>query len=194
MSFLRRWKFHFWYNRSQPPPWDTGITPPELVEFVDHCPPGRALDLGCGTGTNVIYLAQHGWQATGVDFAWSAIRNARRKAHQAGVKVDLSVGDVTRLHGIAGPFDLIFDIGCFHNLPAEGRPLYLAQLLRLLAPTGTYLLYVHVKPVSADWGHGVVEAELEQLATLLRQVSRQDGFDRGHTSAWLAFTPAANIA
>src|SRR5438132_11612963 len=52
-------------------PWDSGVPPPELVEVVEGpqaLEPGRALDLGCGTGTNCIYLAEHGWDATGVDF------------------------------------------------------------------------------------------------------------------------------
>lgn len=183
------------YYRRKSPVWDTGITPPELVEFVASRSPGRALDLGCGTGTNVIYLAKHGWQAIGIDFAWSAIRYARRKVHQAGVKADLRVGDVTRLHGIDGSFDLILDIGCFHNLPDAGRPAYRTHIEHLLAPSGTYLLYVHLKPDDVDQSHGgmhhgVVETELEQLAARLRLVSRQDGFDRGNHSAWLAFTPA----
>ncbi len=160
------------------------------MTFIASHPAGRALDLGCGTGTNVITLARHGWQVTGVDFAWSAIRIARRKAQQAGIHADLQVNDVTRLNGIAGPFELVLDIGCFHNLPDAGRPVYLHQLKRLLAAMGTYLLYVHFKLEAADRGHGVVESELDNIAQELHLLSRQDGTDRGHHSAWLAFTPA----
>ena len=74
---MRRAFFSLWYLFSKPP-WDTGIPAPELVRAIANRPPGRALDLGCGTGTNVRYLAEHGWQATGLDFAPSAIAQARR--------------------------------------------------------------------------------------------------------------------
>src|SRR6267378_7272369 len=81
-------------------PWDTGVPPPELVSVVegeDRFAPGIAIDLGCGTGTNSIYLAQHGWDATGIDFVPRAIKAARRKAAAAGVSPRFMVGDVTRL-------------------------------------------------------------------------------------------------
>jgi 2-polyprenyl-3-methyl-5-hydroxy-6-metoxy-1,4-benzoquinol methylase len=86
--------FNLWYFKK--PPWDTGVSPPELIGFIATHPPGRALDLGCGTGTNVITLAQHGWQVTGVDFARKAIVMGKRKVRQAGVNADLRVGDVTK--------------------------------------------------------------------------------------------------
>ena len=69
-------------------PWDSGVPPPELtalVEGTDHLPPSKALDLGCGTGTNSIYLAQHGWEVTGVDVVGRAVSQARRKVAAAGV-------------------------------------------------------------------------------------------------------------
>ncbi|MEW6615857.1 MAG: methyltransferase domain-containing protein [Thermodesulfobacteriota bacterium] len=63
-SLMFMWR----YFRGQTP-WDTNITPPEVMEFIQKTSPGRALDLGCGTGTNGITLARHGWKVTGVDFA-----------------------------------------------------------------------------------------------------------------------------
>ncbi len=186
MDLRRRLEFHLWYLR-ETPPWDTGITPPEVVQFISSHPPGRAIDLGCGTGTNAITLAQHGWQVTGVDFAWSAIRSARRKAKKAGAKVDFRVDSVIALRGIQGPFDLALDIGCFHNLPLESRPIYLDNIRRLLSPAGTYLLYVHFKVDPTAQGHGVVEADFDLIAGYLQLISRQDGMERGiMPSAWLA--------
>src|SRR3972149_2064567 len=104
MNWLKHLSFTVWYFGR--PPWDSGISPPELLEFIRSHPAGRAIDLGCGTGTNVLTLARAGWQVTGVDFVLRAIRIAKQKIKQAGVTADLRVGNVTKLHGINGPFDL----------------------------------------------------------------------------------------
>ena len=85
MNFLRRFQFNFWYFRN--PPWDSGITPPELFEFIHSHPAGRAIDIGCGTGTNVITLAKTGWQVTGFDFAARAIQIAKGKAKKSALSV-----------------------------------------------------------------------------------------------------------
>lgn len=179
----RKWFFSFLYRRR--PPWDTGITPPEVAAFVSAHPPGRALDLGCGTGTNAIYLAQRGWQVTGVDFIAKAIRQAKDKARQVGVQVDFRHGDVTRLEAIRGPFDLILDIGCFHSLTEAGKADYLDSLHRLLAPEGIFLLYAFIRPRTDD--SGLSSQNLADLEARLRLEQRQDGEDRGRHSAWLTY-------
>jgi len=69
----------------------------DLVEGPEALPRGRAIDLGCGRGSLAIYLAQHGWQATGVDAVERALRAARRRAGKSGVDVTFVRGDVTRL-------------------------------------------------------------------------------------------------
>src|SRR5262249_26769783 len=71
------------YASGEPLPWDTGMPDPMLVEMIESCAiaPGRALEVGCGTGTNAIYLAQHGFEVTGVDISPLAVENARAKSH-----------------------------------------------------------------------------------------------------------------
>lgn len=184
-ELIRRLFFGLWYFRN--PPWDTGITPPELVEFIATHAPGRALDLGCGTGTNVINLAQHGWQVTGIDFAGRAIRIAQRKVRMAGLKADLRVGDVTKLAGIRGPFDLILDIGCFHSLTSKSKRDYVHNLTQILAPGGRYLMYAFFKTTDKD-RFGLSQADLELLGDNLTLDKRQDGTERGRApSAWFTF-------
>jgi SAM-dependent methyltransferase len=127
-------------------PWDSGVPPPELVEVVDgarQLPLGRALDVGCGTGTTTIYMASKGWDATGVDFVPRAIRSARAKAAAARLSVSFLVGDVTRLQELAVEpgFDLLLDQGCFHSLPEAGQPAYAKEVTRMARPGATYLLY-----------------------------------------------------
>lgn len=188
MNFLQRLHFSLRYFGN--PPWDTGISPPELLEFTRTHPPGRALDLGCGTGTNVITLAQAGWSVTGVDFASRAIALARRKIRAANVQAKLRVGDATRLDGIEGPFDLALDIGCFHNVP--DRAAYLRELDRVLAPGGFWLVYAFVQaPASLDGpgtSFGLGEADLELVRQFFGLLWRRDGSDHGsRPSAWFLY-------
>ena len=186
-NLVRRLSFNFWYYRQ--PPWDTGISPPELLEFIESHPPGRAIDLGCGTGTNIVTLARAGWKVTGVDFAPHAIKLARRKLKQAGIQADVKIKDVTRLDGIYGPYDLAFDLGCFHGIAQNRRNQYLEQLNRILAPGGYWLMYGSIRSETGHASHGLTEAELTDLSARLNLLSRRDGIDTNQhwSSAWFLF-------
>jgi len=185
-DFWRWVSYNAWYFKR--PPWDTGITPPELVDFVANHPAGRALDLGCGTGTNAIYLAQRGWQVIAIDFASRAIHQARRKACSCGASVDFRIQDVTALDNILPPFDLILDIGCYHSLPESGQTVYRCNVQRLLGPGGSWLLYAFLN-IDGDINRiGISPAELDELSRLFFRVFRLDGFDRAdHPSTWLCY-------
>ncbi|MGD8835978.1 MAG: class I SAM-dependent methyltransferase [Desulfobacteraceae bacterium] len=100
------WRFEWRYWLSQTP-WDTQITPPEVMAYIRRTRPGRALDLGCGTGTNAITLSKHGWRTTGVDFSPKAIAAARKKAAKQSMQIDFHVGDVAHLNFLKGPYDYL---------------------------------------------------------------------------------------
>jgi len=180
---LRRLRFALLYFFGRPR-WDTGVSPPELVAYVAATPPGRALDLGCGTGTNVVHLAEHDWDAVGVDFVPRAIARAKRRARDAAVagRARFLVADVTRLPDLGAPFDLALDMGCLHSLPRERRPAYARGLVERLRPGATYLLYAFCPPDA----FGVPREDVERLfAPALRLESFEPG--AGRPSAWYRF-------
>jgi len=186
-NVFRRLQFQYWYYRQ--PPWDTGISPPELLEFINTHSPGRAIDIGCGTGTNVMTLARAGWDVTGIDFAPHAVSLAKQKLRAEGVQATVQINDATKLDGISGPFDLAFDLGCFHGIPQNLQPRYLDRLEHILAPGGFWLLYGFLKPDTVPSGTGLVEAEIDVICSQLTLISRRDGTDttRGRSSAWFLF-------
>ena len=185
MNFLRRLQFNFWYFRS--PPWDSGITPPELFEFIQSHPAGCAIDIGCGTGTNVITLAKTGWQVTGFDFAARAIQIAKRKTKKAKVQANLFTDDATRMKKVTGQFDLALDLGCFHSL--ENKADYLTQLDRILAPNGVWLMYGFLNPDTQPTSLGLTDSDLDMISAQgLTLLSRRNGFDkRERPSAWFLY-------
>ena len=178
-------KIFFWYAYNRSPRWDTGITPPELMAFINSHYPGRALDLGCGTGTNVITLAKNGWQVVGVDFITKAVRKAEKKIQQEQVQAEVFQDDVTNLQSVQGKFDLIYDIGCYHSLSSAGKYSYEMNLNRFMKPGSTYLLYGFLK--QKDQKAGITGEDITRMSFSLTLVRREDGEDLKRPSAWLEF-------
>jgi len=168
------------------PPWDTGISPPELHEFIDNHNPGRALDLGAGTGTNMLTLAHAGWQVEGVEYALIAAYQARRRLKREGFPPKVYVRSVTNLDFLDGPFDLILDIGCYHTLEQEGRKIYQYQINHLLANDGTFLIYAFMK--TGDSTAGISATEIEAFKENLKLMNKNEGLNHETSpSAWLNF-------
>ncbi len=181
------------------PRWDTGVTPPELKAFIAEHQPGRALDIGCGTGTNIVTLGQHGWQTAGFDFAPQAIWRARRKAQAAGIAARLQVGDATDPQLFTGcQFDLVLDMGCLHSFNQAQQLAYRENLQRWLAPGGTFLLYGFLKPEDAPpEQRGLRPSDIAALSEMLRLDDQETGEDGARPSAWFWFkapTPANQAA
>jgi SAM-dependent methyltransferase len=127
-------------------PWETSAPRPELVELVARggiTPPGRALDLGCGGGTNAVFLAQQGFATTGVDFSPVALAKAREAARIAQVQVDFVQADFTapRVEGITGPYDLIVDYGSIDDVDPAQRRMAASHVAEWTRPGGVVLMW-----------------------------------------------------
>jgi SAM-dependent methyltransferase len=102
-------------------PWDIGKPDNNLIQTVTTMAigPCKALDIGCGTGDNSIWLAQKNFQVTGVDISEIAIEKAREKAADAKVKCTFIVIDFLTNKIDGAPFGFAFDRGCFHSLNSD---------------------------------------------------------------------------
>ena len=123
-------------------PWDIGPRR-ELMDLVEsgRIKPCKAIDLGSGTASNCIFLAQHGFQVTGVDFASAAIELGKKRAAEAGVVVDFIQDDLTDLRNVSDSFDLLVDYGTLDDLHPSQRDLYLQNVLPLTHTGSLFVLY-----------------------------------------------------
>lgn len=128
-------------------PWDGVGVRDDLRWLLDSGrvdPGSRAVDLGCGTGANVVFLAERGFDATGIDFSGVALGRARDRAAAAGVaegcrfiEADLTDPDAN----LGGPYDLLVDFGALDDLNPAGRRAMAATVRRLSRPGSQFLLW-----------------------------------------------------
>lgn len=121
--------------------WSDTRIPEELKELIKTNKPHTSLELGCGLGRFSGYMAGHNIQATGVDFSAVAIEKARKRVAGDKFKPNYFVGDVTDLKILSLPFDVSFDVGCFHCLGRQAQENYVKEVYRLLKPGGTHLIW-----------------------------------------------------
>ena len=163
-------------------PWDSGITPPEIVDILAERPPGAALDLGCGTGTVIRDLLLKGWRADGVDFVARAIDLAGEKLAEFPPETYRLVrGDVTRLdrlRELRPPYDLIIDIGCGHSIDKADNAAYAEGIAEQLRASGDFMLYAsHPRPDSTV---GWTPQQVERLfGSMLELYWEQRSYDVG---------------
>ncbi|MFJ8388814.1 class I SAM-dependent methyltransferase [Streptomyces sp. NPDC094438] len=171
------WWDGFYADRSKPVPFFVPKPDESLVSYLDRglITPGRALDLGCGPGRNALHLASLGFEVDAVDLSAQAITWAQDRAREAGADIRFHRGDAFALAAteLSGPYDLIYDSGCFHHLPPHRRISYRALLDRSLAPGGHLAL--------TCFAAGEMGSELPD-----RDFYRQCGLQGG-----LAYTPAS---
>ncbi len=123
-------------------PWEIGRPDFNLVNIVESLPlrPCRAMDIGCGTGDNAIWLAKRGFDTTGIDLSELAIDKARSKAKDSGVLCRFAVADFLKDEIAGGPYGFIFDRGCFHSFDsAANRERFAFRVASLLEDGGFWI-------------------------------------------------------
>lgn len=117
-------------------PWDTGRPSAEMIRRLQNDPvkPCRAIEFGCGTGSNSVWLALQGFDVTGIDISPLAIAAANDRAKHAGVSVHFVCADVTNPPDLGPPFEFFFDRGCYHAVRRVDADGFLKALARVTAP------------------------------------------------------------
>lgn len=143
LTHRAQWRSTYEESSYEELPWfEPGPSPPVRLAVTEGFLPkgGTVLDVGCGAGSNVLFLAQSGYHAFGVDLSPGAVTAARARAAEAGVTVDVREGDALDLPFSDECLDGMVDNGCFHTLPISRREDYAREAERVLRPGGSLVL------------------------------------------------------
>ncbi len=108
---------------------------------VEGIEPGRALDVACGEGRNAVWLAELGWNVTGIDFSDVALGKAAELARARGVEVEWVAADVLVHEPAPGAFDLVAVL--YLQLPHDELARALRRAARAVAPGGALIVLGH---------------------------------------------------
>ena len=132
---------HFEQMYQSQAPWDTGRPQPDIIKLAEAGQiRGSVLDVGCGTGENVLYLASRGHECWGIDFVPVVIERAKAKATQRGIDAHFVVGNALELGKLGRQFETVIDCGLFHTFSDEERLTFVRSLTEVLSADG--LLYL----------------------------------------------------
>ena len=129
-------------------PWDTGVPDEHLIDIVKNLPirPCRVLEIGCGTGTNALWMAEQGFGVLGIDLSPLAINAAKAKANEVAAtghhegSCEFRQLDFLSAPPPDGPYDFVFDRGCFHVFDkADEQSEYAKRVAAVLGPQGQWL-------------------------------------------------------
>lgn len=139
----------FWNEAYQTDPNHTGVPDHILCDLLPDIQGADALDIGCGTGENALYLAHNGWNVTGVDWSDQAVFLAERAAFNAGVHARFEVADASKWNP-RRQYDLVTIL---FSLPSGGKAAtVIKNAVRLLRQGGTILVAEWDRSMAEPWG------------------------------------------
>ncbi len=146
------------------PPWETGRPQKEFIQLEQVGEiVGSVLDIGCGTGENALYFAEHGHEVWGIDFTSLAIQKAKEKDIQRHLTVTFLLLNVLELYKLGRTFDTVIDSGLFHVLSDEERPLFVSNLATVVDRGGTYFMLCFSELEPGEYGpRRVTQAEIRE--------------------------------
>ncbi|HTT15727.1 MAG TPA: class I SAM-dependent methyltransferase [Thermoplasmata archaeon] len=156
-------------------------------------PPGSPLlDIGCGAGSNVLFLARAGFAAHGIDLSPGAVRAARERAAASHLSIDVREGDALALPFPARRFAGATDNGCFHTIPFGRRNDYAREVHRVVRPGGGFVLAWAAREYTGERGPphrpslDEVARALESRFQFVRTVFRPSS-EAGGLAAYIAW-------
>lgn len=134
-----------WANGREDLPWAHNEPTLFLPEICRSYKPGKALDIGCGAGTDSVYLAQQGWDVTSLDFVPKALEFTQQRAEDAGVTITPVEADITQWQP-PHSYDLVLDHGLLHNMDPVRYDDYRKVVMQAIGDSGEFVL-LHWHPL-----------------------------------------------
>jgi len=190
-----QWRATYEKSKYDELPWfEPGPSPPVRLAVAEGFLPkgGDVLDIGCGAGSNVLFLAQNGYRAHGIDLSPGAVMAARSRADESRLRVDVQEGDALALRFPDRSLDGIIDHGCFHTLPVSRRGDYARETHRVLRPGGSFVLAWVAREHTGPRGPPHRPSLREVTATfesrfLFTRVGYSVGREEGEPSSYFGF-------
>jgi len=148
-------KWHRWMTEGSSPLWNTESLPAEVEEAIETgWLPAEAtiVDIGCGSGELAALLAERGFEAVGLDFASSAIAQAREQhaVDRPDVNLTYEVADICGDVEGLGTFDALIDRGCFYGLDEAQHAAYADNVASLCEPGTPFLMMCPIRDAPAE--------------------------------------------
>ena len=144
-------------------PWHSEKPDESLIDLLnkEKIKIGVALDVCSGAGTNAVFLAEKGFEVTGVDISKTASKIASQRAEDAGVskKCKFLSGDILKIILPKNKFDFIFDRGCYHHIPKKNKPKFVEIINNSLKKRGKYYL-ICFSDKNPPWEKNVSKEEI----------------------------------